>query len=774
MPAREIAAHRASMSFGRAVLLLFVFVAMCGTATATWGDTPSLRYGEEYNNTYMIDTNGIMQWQVGWAVNSTITSGISSAYLPAPAFFNMSGAEYLILGTGFADFYGFEWTGATWVEDSSIVDGIFITGNGGGAPTVFEMDGTWYLISGESDGIFSGFMWTGVAWVEDSSIVDGLSTSGTKNKPTVFEMDGTWYLISGELDGIFSGFEWEDMTWEESSSIVNGLGDIGFRSAPSTYRIEDTVYLITGTYNDGYRGFEWMGTTWEEDSSIVNGLDWETLYTTLSIFDMGDELYYIIGGSGVELKGWSYIPPPQTGWTAAALGGTATLNLTQYNMSAGIIGEFTISSGTLDWITITNLTSGGLYSLSYAGGDRIETLEASGTTATFSTNLPEGEYAISQMIVPNTTAIHGFVYEGTTETNVQIPSVIVTIYNTTWSDSTVTDSSGYYIYTNLTNDTYILTFTKDRYITVDYQYVTPANNETYQKDIWMQKDTGQFYSRHYVTFCVCNFWGARYASVNTVCYNDEIIDSTGTTGSDGSVVLSLFEDIEYRVTFINATQGISESLTLYPRDDYYYILVGETSAWTEHEHQMHEEIHTGVTKRLINDSHAWINVTYLDDLSGTTELVAYINETNLDDPANETMIATHVFTGDLNDTGYNFTVPMTGGQAYFVRLHNEHIEFGDNWYTYTVRRVGMLLDLGLPSGVYIYICIALVLFVGAMFGGTTSTIGSISICVLGWLFLAFGWLQPAMGIFGAISVSVASVYAVSTAIVHRHRKAGYA
>ena len=236
----------------------------------------------------------------------------------------------------------------------------------------------------------------------------------------------------------------------------------------------------------------------------------------------------------------------------------------------------------------------------------------------------------------------------------------------------------------------------------------------------------------------------------------------------------MFEDTEYYLTFTNATQGISEDLMLYPRDEYYYIIVGDTSTWTEHGYAMHEEIHITVSKKIINDTHAWINVTYTDDLEGTTELETYINETSLEDPANETMIAHHTFIGDMNDTSHNFTVPMGGGQAYFVRTHNTHTEFGDNWYSYVVRRAGMLVDLGIPSGAYIYICIVLTLFVGAMFGATTSTTGSIAISVLGWLFLAFGWLQPAMGIFATISVSAASVYAVATAISHRQRKAGYA
>lgn len=717
-----------------------------------------------------------MQYQAEWQSNSSIVSGLSISYRAAPTVFNMGGTVYLIFGAYSHDFTGYNWTGSAWQSDTNIVSGLSTAGTTYCTPTVFNMSGVWYLITGERYGTFRGFNWTGSAWQSDTNIVSGLSTTANHITPTVFEISGTWYLIIGKEDGTFSGFKRVGAAWQSYSNIVSGLGDLGGYSAPSVCTIGDTLYLIAGASDDEFHGFDWTGSAWQSNTNIVDGLHWSGNQPIPAVFGMGNRTYYTISGEfGTHIGGWLYRIPAATTWTAASVGGVATFNLTGYNISSQtLLGTFSITAGTLDWLRLANLTDGDLYSLFYTGGDRIETQETSAGSIIFSTNLPIGEYTISRTITLNETGVHGFVYEGTTETNEPIPSVIVTIYNTTWSDSVVTDGSGYYIFTDLTNDTYVLKFTKDRYITVDFQYVTPTINETYRKDIWMQRDTGQFYSRHYVTFCVLNIWGTRHPGVDAVCYIDGNIDSTGTTGGDGTVTLSLFEDVEYTLTFTNATQGISETLTLYPRDDYYYIIIGDTSTWTETEHAICEEIHITVAKRIIDDTHVWINVTYLDNIDGTTELDAYINETNLDDPANETPIAHHAFTGNLNDTSHNFTVPMTGGQAYFVRLHATHTEFGDNWHTYTVRRMGMLLDLGLPSGIYIYICIMLVLFVGAMFGGTTSTTGAISISILGWLFLAFGWLQPALGIFAAVSVSAASVYAVSVAIIHRHRKAGYA
>jgi len=784
MISRSAATHHT-----RPLLLLLAVVLACGTASAM-DQVDSLYYATGSSNPHVIYNTGEIwyvdhvedadntYWTAGsstsvtgleltyyanlthvieWQPDSSITSGLGDiGGYSAPTVFQKDGTWYLIAGSGSDTFVGFSWTGSAWQSDSSIVSGL--GGVSYSAPTVFQKDGTWYLISGEYYGAFTGFSWTGSAWQSDSSIVSGLGDVGDHSTPTVFQKDGTWYLISGEYNGVFTGFNWTGSAWQSDSSIVSGLGDVGYHSAPIIFQKDGTWYLISGENSGVFIGFNWTGSTWQSDSSIVSGLGDVGSFSTPTVFQKDGTWYLISGEDSGTFTGWHLFQ--DTFWTAE----TST------------IGEFTISSGTLDWFRITNLTIGRYYSIAPVGGDPINTKRATSTAITFTSDLPEGNYTINQTSYAGETGIQGVVYEGTTETNAPIPSVIVTIYNNTYSDTTVTDSSGYYLFTGLTNSTYILTFTKDRYITVDFQYVTPTYGELYNKDVWMQKDTGQFYSRHYVTFCVCNIWGTRYPGVDTVCYTTDNgnIDSTGTTGGDGTVTLSLFEDVEYSLTFTNATQGISEDLTLYPRDDYYYIIVGDTSTWTETEHAMCDEIHITVAKKIINDTYVWINITYTDDLDMTTELDAYINETNLNDTANETPIAHYAFTGNLNDTSHNFTVPMRGGQAYFVRLHNEHTEFGSNWYTYTVRRVGMMLDLGLPSGVYIYICIIFILFVGAMFGGTTSTTGAVSISALGWIFLAFGWLQPALGIFAPISVSAASVYAVSVAIIHRQRKAGYA
>ena len=732
--------------------------------------------GDYYGTFTGRSTPQIASPDIAWSTNATIASGLGDVGdRSTPSVFQKDGTWNLISGNSSGTFSGYHWDGSAWQADATITSGLGGVG-AYSAPSVFQKDRTWYLISGSNYGTFSGYHWDGSAWQTDATITIGLGAAAGYSTHTVFEKDGTWYLIVGAYN-TFSGYHWDGSAWQTDATIISGLSVTGTYFTPTVFQKKDGTWnLISGNSSGTFSGYHWDGSAWQTDATITSGLGDVGDYSAPTVFEKDGTWYLISGKADGTFSGRSSpqnTPTPDTHWTAASLSSEATLNLTYYDLSNQTRGVFTISSGTLDWLRVTDLTADEYYSILDANDIRIETQQAS-SAITFTSDLPAGEYTISQTTYPNETGVHGVVYEGTTETNAPISSVIVTIYNTTWSDVSITDSSGYYIFTGLTNDTYVLSFKKDRYITVDYQYVAPTDGEMYSKDIWMQIDTGQFYSRHYVTFCVCNIWGTRYAGVDAICYKEGIIDSTGTTGSDGSVVLSLFEDVEYHITFSNATQGISEDLTLYPRDDYYYIIVGDTSTWTDHEHALYEEIHITVAKRIINDTHAWINVTYHDNLNGTTELDAYINETNLEDPTNETLIAHHAFTGNLNDTSYNFTVPMTGGQAYFVRLHHEHTEFGSTWFSYAVRRAGMLVDLGIPSGTYIYICIILILFVGAMFGGTTATTGAVSISVLGWLFLAFGWLQPSMGIYATICVSAASVYAVSVAITHRQRKAGYA
>ena len=371
-----------------------------------------------------------------------------------------------------------------------------------------------------------------------------------------------------------------------------------------------------------------------------------------------------------------------------------------------------------------------------------------------------------EAVIPTSNIVEIIVKDA--ETSEQIMS-----YTATMTDVTKTASGGTVIWTNVTNGEHLITVQADGYAT-GTTTIYMANSYI-NTTVYLLRSS-PYYTPHWVRFVLCNVVGSRYSDVNvTVAYtsaNGEAITLNEITGTDGAVVFLLTPTIQHTVTFTNATQGISKSVVLYPKDTEYYIIIGETTPWSDYEHIRYDEIHVAFTSSVINDTHAYINVTYKDDLNGTSALVAYINQTNASGSHTQVMIASYTFTGNLNDTNHSFIVTDYQGQSYLGRVWHEHNEF-HSWYDHIIQFWGMRVDLGLPSGVYIYIAMILIIFVGAFFGATTAATGSVVICALGWVFLSFGWLHE-LGIFAPISITAASVYAVVTVLNERNRKAGYA
>jgi hypothetical protein len=373
---------------------------------------------------------------------------------------------------------------------------------------------------------------------------------------------------------------------------------------------------------------------------------------------------------------------------------------------------------------------------------------------------------IVEAVVPTSNVVEIIVKDA--ETSEQIRS-----YTASMTDIEKTASGGKVIWTNVTNGEHLITVTAEGYATGTTKIYMA--NSYINTTVYLLRSS-PYYTPHWVRFVLCNIVGSRYSDVNvTVAYtsaNGEAITLSEITGTDGAVVFLLTPTIQHTVTFTNATQGISKSVVLYPKDTEYYIIIGETRPWSDYDHIRYDEIHVAFTSRIINDTHAFINCTYRDDLNGTTALIAYINQSNASGSHTQVLIASHTFTGDLNDTNHSFIVSPYKGESYICRIWHEHNEF-HSWYDHILQFWGMKVDLGLPAGCYIYIAMILIIFVGAFFGATTAETGSVVICALGWVFLSFGWLHE-LGILAPISISAASVYAVVTVLNERNKKAGYA
>ena len=457
-----------------------------------------------------------------------------------------------------------------------------------------------------------------------------------------------------------------------------------------------------------------------------------------------------------------------TEWIMAGLINNVTVVMgTDYENSTG---NFSVADGWINEIIVSNLTNGDIVVL-YEEGNPIEIGLVSDNSYTFTTNIDIGSYSISIMGYPaGTTGIHGFVYEGTTGISDPLESVVVYIYNNTYSDTSVTDNGGYYAFTGLSNTTYVLNFKKDRYEEVISQYVTPENLSMVYKVIYMQKSTGDYYSRHYCTFTLKNIFGARYSNVDAVVYDNGVVEAMATTGTDGACTFHLFEDVEYTLSFTNATQGVDESVTLTPRDTAYTIYVDSLDLSLDDSATLRSNIQYHWDSERINGSHGWINFTLIDSTDSTTRVKYWINKTingSYDEPyyfydsevpdtnmtwtPNSSFIVTHL----CNASNTTFVVHFSATNPDFPELSgsvSHVISFFQNFR----------IDLEWQQIEYTITAVCALIFLALLFGAASAHIGAVVVCLGAWFFWWLNWLQPPEVLF--VMLVFATVVSVTYAI----------
>jgi len=353
------------------------------------------------------------------------------------------------------------------------------------------------------------------------------------------------------------------------------------------------------------------------------------------------------------------------------------------------------------------------------------------------------EFTINTTIsYDNVTGVHGVIYEYLLGVETPLENAAVYLWNDTYSDSTITTTDGYYAFPGLNNTTYYLISKKDRYLDSNTEIVTLVTNNMTEHNIRMLENTGTDYSKHYVSFTVKSLWETKYSGVAATVYIGDTTTGTpyksGYTGTDGVVAFEMSEAVQYTITFIDASMGIDEEITLYPVKDAYNIYVFDTIL-PEDEDIESEEITVTITTAEIDDDDAYINVTYLDAMDETTSLKMYINQSNQDDPVNQTVV-TSVNLGGTSSVTHSFTVSDYSGQAYFVNIVAEHTIFGDVLRTYAVRFEGMADNMGF-SRIWVYLGVGGMMFVGGLFKSSKAEQGALIVCIAGWIFVVMGWFD---------------------------------
>jgi len=246
---------------------------------------------------------------------------------------------------------------------------------------------------------------------------------------------------------------------------------------------------------------------------------------------------------------------------------------------------------------------------------------------------------------------------------------------------------------------------------------------------------------------------------------------TGNTGRDGSLVFMMIESVKYDMTLLNSTQGVNETYTVYPKDDYYEIWVTTGESWYTGGYNALDEINISVTTARKNVTYGFINITYKDALAGTTGNTIFVNQTNktAGDLDEITIDSEAITTSDFNTS---FLVPAND-DSYFVVFEIQHSTFGKIVRIFAVIFEKAQVGIGLPSSWLIYIAVFFILFTGMFFGAVTSpTIGAVITCFVGWIMWGIGWLED-MGAAAPTTLVFATFISVLSVVMIRSRKERY-
>lgn len=547
---------------------------------------------------------------------------------------------------------------------------------------------------------------------------------------------------------------WTENTIKYSEVVVGGYANLSIEYTPSN-NVTDGV--INGTYTSiNFIDHDYVGPL----SLLRSGVDWSgnatrtlnDVNTTTDTMQNGSTYYYnftvpynppvdLVSPNDTSTRSYAY--PPLTHdvpleWNATT--GAYKYTVVDYDSGAVIV------SGTTTTTTKTVELSSGHYKWWINGYDDV--------FDEYSVISEVRSFTVEDTYSYNGTVVHGVVFEYIQGVQTPLDEALVNIWNSTWSGSSMTGSNGYFVFQDLDNSTYSMRATKTSYLDSSIELVTPSHNETLTRNILMQDDSGagSQYVDHFVRFVVKSLFGTLYSGVTVNVYLGDSISvfHTGTTGTDGSIVFELNENQEYRITFIDALQSIDEEIILYPVKTEYPVYIIK-SLLPDDDDLETEEVVVSISTAEINDTHAYINVTYTDAMNETTDLNIFINQSNEGDPFNQTVI-TSAALGAISSVTQSFLISNYIGQAYFVNIGATHTTFDSVKRTYAVRFDGMAEDYGFGR-MWVWLAVGGMMLLAGMFKASKAEQGALIVCIAGWIFMA-------MGMFDVLgSVAKASIVA---------------
>lgn len=678
--------------------------------------------------------------------------------------------------------------------------------------------------------------------------VDTPSSTINLNRSSIFGLDYGTYLVDLKRDGSIIDSTYFNYAYSGAASgtiILDG----------ETYSQGQTAIATYTLTSPDFSGYTYKIKSYDVYATVVDTHTISTSSGTINqaLLDYDAGLYYFIlqkeskiSGSVSELA-HDYATVSETvyihGNITEAVSGTNMHNVsvsylqgtTYYNTTSALDGTYNVSdlSATISTTVNSNVT----YVNDSTFGNESYNLSAFSFTP-----LAAQVYNVDLILFNvnhtyDNVSAYGLIYDNIYHQ--PINTATVNIYNDTWSNSTTSTATGYYVFHNLiSNGTYSLNATATGYTdTIEYEINTTTSNATRQ-DIPMStlctvtvkardattlaylsdftatldgtegtaingtvtfsnieyglhaisaiaddfypsattplidEDTevvldltrlaSQYYAPHHVKFTVMSLgewayggFGTLYEGVTTNVYLGSSatgdVYKTNPTGDDGAVTFELTEDIQYTLTFIDATQGIDEIRTLYPIKNEYEIVVFSTSMIPDD--PATNNILFGCYGQTINLTHGYINVSFNDTSLTTTLVELWINDTNM----------TNLYYFNTTDTEKAWSQVVPGGNAsYAVTFKLENTELSEpliiNRYIKFDDEVKY--SLGLDEGwKYQLIAVIIISVIALLFSAINAEKGAVITVLVGWLMVFTGWLTAGLTVPELITLGLMMLFA---------------
>lgn len=498
---------------------------------------------------------------------------------------------------------------------------------------------------------------------------------------------------------------------------------------------------------------------------------------------------YTSGGDAVEVTKSDYIlASPQTllfDKSSYEAGETATItwqlrepDFTNYQYTLQILASDsqgnTAGTSIITPVVIDSASSSYTWNTAGASGYYTAAIFRSGTASPIvfaTTNI------ITQATLTVNLAINGVTYTNATTVSVSQNGVIVATQTTTSGQVQFTIPTGAYIVqattTGYATQQATVNLLESTAVTIDF--VTGTTDSTFPSG------SGSFYASTFATFRVIDktygtevsgatITGYAVESTNPVewlanifgaAWGGKIIGSEveAITDENGVASFMMFTNVRYSLTLshpdlpndVTRTFALSALSTEYP----WYVDIP---------HEKDPTAQTSITTTATVSGDGLINITY-NDASKTTSLVT-VNVWKKDDENNyTTLMDTTTALGNANTIQLQLT-DFSGADVKISVLFTTSA-FGTVERVYYHTFPGPWFDLGLPSSIYIWICLLTAILLGGISPFINSYACCFVICFMEWVYWAFGWFFQIGQPVAAFLLTCATVLSIAYYIASR-------